>query len=112
MAVRVGRPRGHESDLEALEPGAVLRVEQRMRPRLERKEPMREAGAEYDLELQALRLVHRHDLDRVAMSVRRFGVVGGGGEQVVQRTAELGEQRLRAVEPPVHDLDRLETFDR
>ncbi len=83
-----------------------------MRPRREREETVRETRAEDDLELQALRLVNRHHLDRVEAAARRVGVVGRRRQQALERSGDVGQQRLGAMQPLVHDLDRLEPFDR
>ena len=76
-----------------------------MRPRRDRKEPVSEPGAEDVLELQALGLVHGHDLDRVGPRRGRLGVVGGAGQQRVEGHRHVGQQRLAAVEALEHILD-------
>ena len=83
-----------------------------MRPRLEGEQAVGEPGAEHDLELEAFRLVNRHDLHRVAGAGRGFRVVRRRREHARDRAGEVGEQWLRAVESFVHGLDRLQALDR
>ena len=73
---------------------------------------MRETRAKDDFELESLRLVDRHDLHRVAQAIRRLGVVCRGRQQALERTGDVGEQRLRALQPFVHRLDRLKALNR
>ena len=110
MAVRVGGPSGREPNLESLQPGAIFGVEERVRARLEREQPMGEAGAEHNLELEALGLVHCQHLHRVGVAIRGLGVIGGGREQALDGAGQVCEQWLGAMEPLVHGLDRLQAF--
>ena len=111
MPVGIGRPRGHETDLEFFEPRTIRVVEKWMRAHFRRKEPMREPGREHDMELQAFGLVNGHHLDGVTSRNGGLRVVGGAGEQRIQRPVDLREQRLRSVESLVYLFDGLEAFD-
>ena len=83
-----------------------------MRARGDREEPVRETGAENMLELQALGLVHGHDLDRVSACGRRLGVIGGRREHRSHGPGQIRQQRFLSVQPLVHVLDALEPVDR
>ena len=83
-----------------------------MRARADREKSMREAGAENVLELEALGLVHGHDLDRVPGCGRGLGVVGGRREHRSHGPGQVRQQRLASVQPLVHVLDALEPINR
>ena len=72
---------------------------------------MSETRRENELKLEALGLVNRHYLHRVATSCRGLGVIGRAREQTIERSADVRQQRSRAVEPLVHVLEGLEPID-
>ncbi len=82
-----------------------------MRPRLRWKQPVREAGGKNELKLQALGLVNRHHLHRVAPCRCGFSVVGRARKQRIERRRDVGQQRLGPVEPLVNVLKGLEAVD-